>query len=95
MTLANVPDSEFERWKKLGFTHIWLQGIWTVGPLCRAHALGSKNLRHTLDKILPGWTDKDVPGSARTAIGELHRASALGGEGGLKAIRARLNSGKG
>src|SRR3984957_8467456 len=91
VTLANVPDSEFAQWRKLGFTHIWLQGIWTVGPRCRAHALGSKNLRHTLDKILPGWTDKDVPGSTY-AIGEYTVPAALGGEEGLKTFRAKLNS---
>jgi glycosidase len=91
VTLGNVPDSEFERWQKLGFTHIWLQGIWTVGPRCRAHALGSNNLKKTLDKILPGWTDKDVPGSPY-AIGEYAVPATLGGEDGLKAIRAKLNS---
>jgi hypothetical protein len=91
VTLGNVPDSEFERWQKLGFTHIWLQGVWTVGPRCRAHALGSRNLKKTLDKILPGWTEKDVPGSPY-AIGEYAVPAALGGEDGLKAIRANLNS---
>ena len=32
VTLANVPDAELARWQKLGFTHIWLMGVWTTGP---------------------------------------------------------------
>ena len=87
-----MPDSEFQRWQQLGFSHIWLQGIWTtVGLRCRAHALGSKSLKKTLDEILPDWTDKDVPGSSY-AIGEYTVPAALGGDEGLKAFRARLNS---
>ena len=91
ITLANVPDTEFRRWQQLGFTHIWLQGVWTTGPRCRAHALGSENLGKTLDEILPGWTENDVPGSPY-AIAEYAVPAALGGEEGLKTFREKLNS---
>ncbi len=36
VTLANVPDAEFTAWQKLGFSHIWLMGVWTTGPQARA-----------------------------------------------------------
>jgi Alpha amylase, catalytic domain len=91
VTLAEVPDSEFQRWRRLGFTHIWLMGVWTTGPRCREHALHSEGLKQTLDRILPGWTADDVPGSPY-AIGAYEVPSRLGGEDGLKAFREKLNS---
>ena len=39
ITLANVPEAEFAQWQKLGFTHIWLMGVWTTGPRAREKAL--------------------------------------------------------
>src|SRR5262245_34630852 len=47
ITLADVPDAEFERWNRSGFTHIWLMGVWTTGPQSRAAALASDALRRT------------------------------------------------
>ena len=63
ITLANVPDSEFARWRELGFTHIWLMGVWTTGPRSRGVALASHELQARFDQILPGWHPRDVPGS--------------------------------
>jgi len=39
ITLANVPEAEFAEWRRLGFTHIWLMGVWATGPRSRAEAL--------------------------------------------------------
>jgi hypothetical protein len=89
VTLANVPDAEFATWEKLGFTHIWLMGVWTTGPLARAEALTHSELRRAYDQVLPGWTEGDVPGSPY-AIGDYQVPVALGGEVGLKAFRERL-----
>ncbi|MDB6064400.1 MAG: alpha amylase catalytic region [Pedosphaera sp.] len=90
ITLANVPDSEFERWQQLGFTHIWAMGVWITGPRSRAMALADPLLRKSLDEILPGWREEDVPGSPY-AIANYEVPSALGGEAGLKAFRKKLN----
>ena len=32
VTLVSVPDEEFTAWQRLGFTHVWLMGMWTTGP---------------------------------------------------------------
>jgi glycosidase len=32
-TLHKVPDHQFTEWHRLGFTHIWLMGVWECGPL--------------------------------------------------------------
>jgi hypothetical protein len=31
--LQNVPDDQFTEWTRLGFTHLWLMGVWECGPL--------------------------------------------------------------
>jgi hypothetical protein len=91
ITLANVPDTEFARWRRLGFTHLWLMGVWTTGPRCRSLDLKSRGLQDTFNKILPGWTEDDVPGSPY-AIGAYEVPPALGGEAGLKTFREKLNA---
>jgi glycosidase len=91
ITLANVPEAEFTRWRRLGFTHLWLMGVWTTGPRCRALSLKSRSLQDTFNKILPGWTEDDVPGSPY-AIGAYEVPAALGGEAGLKTFREKLNA---
>ena len=90
ITLANVPGSEVARWRKLGFTHIWLMGVWTTGPRARAEALQHPDLRKAYDEVLPGWRDEDVGGSPY-AIGDYQVPPALGGEAGLGAFRERLH----
>jgi len=89
ITLANVPDSELAGWERLGFTHIWLMGVWTTGPRARAEALQHPELRQAYDQVLPGWGDADVGGSPY-AIGDYQVPAALGGEAGLGAFRQRL-----
>nr|WP_050785681.1 alpha-amylase family glycosyl hydrolase [Pedosphaera parvula] len=90
VTLESVPDSEFDRWKQLGFTHIWLMGIWTTGPKSRSHALHNPSLRQRYTELLPGWQEEDVPGSPY-AIADYEVPADLGGEAGLKKFRLRLN----
>ena len=90
ITLANVPDSEPAGWRKLGFTHIWLMGVWTAGPRARAEALKHPELRRAYDQVLPGWQEADVAGSPYS-IGEYQVPPALGGEAGLEQFRRRLH----
>ena len=88
ITLANVPEAEFARWRRLGFTHIWLMGVWTTGARARARALEHPQLRAAFDTILPGWHDEDVGGSPY-AIADYQVPHALGGEAGLKKFRLK------
>ncbi len=90
VTLANVPDSEFAAWRKLGCTHVWLMGVWTTGPRARAEALKPPELRRAYDEVLPGWQESDVAGSPY-AIGDYEVPLALGGEAGLARFRQRLH----
>lgn len=90
ITLADVPDSEFARWQNLGYTHIWLMGVWTAGPRARAEALKHPELRKAYDQALPGWCEADVAGSPY-AIGDYQVPPALGGEAGLAQFRRKLH----
>jgi len=89
VTLADVPAEEFSRWQKLGFTHVWLMGVWTTGPRARDLALQEPNLRCAYDAVLPGWTEADVAGSPYS-IADYSVPATLGGDEGLKQFRARL-----
>jgi Alpha amylase, catalytic domain len=89
-TLETVPDSAFEQWKQLGFTHIWLMGVWTTGPKSRSHALHNPHLRRRYAEILPGWHEGDVLGSPYS-ISHYEVPVALGGDAGLQSFHRRLN----
>ncbi len=91
VTLGNVPEEEFARWRELGFTHLWLMGVWPTGPRSRAVALQSPELRGAFDAVLPDWQDADVAGSPY-AIAAYQVAPALGGEAGLKRFRQQLKA---
>src|SRR6267143_4841748 len=90
ITLATVPDEEFADWQRLGFTHIWLMGVWTTGSRARKLALNEPNLRRAYDELLPGWRKEDVAGSPYS-IAEYKVPPALGGNSSLKEFRARLH----
>jgi hypothetical protein len=87
-TLAEVPDSEFARWQRLGFTHVWLMGVWTTGPRSRAVALATAQM--------PGLDEAgSIPiaaeiGGSPYAIAEYRVSPVLGGESGLAEFRRRL-----
>jgi hypothetical protein len=90
VTLASVPDSEFAHWQRLGFTHIWLMGVWATGERARQQAVDEPNLRAAYDWMIPGWQSNDVGGSPYS-IADYSVPVALGGDEGLKQFRARLH----
>jgi hypothetical protein len=86
ITLSEIPDSEIERWRKLGFTHIWLMGVWQIGPQARAEAL--KHWRAKWRKEIPS-SEADVEGSPY-AIQEYSVDPRLGEPLGLLMLKERL-----
>ena len=91
VSLASVPDEVVREWAELGFTHIWLMGVWSVGPRSRQQALQSPALREQLSRSCPGWRPADVTGSPYAPSG-YRVASALGGESGLARFRQQLQT---
>jgi len=90
VTLESVPLTEFEQWKRYGFTHIWLMGAWSTGPLAQAQALAHPALRQSYSEALPDWTEVDIAGSPY-AIADYHIAKALGGDEALESFRNKLH----
>ena len=90
ITLATVPAAEFAQWQKLGFTHIWLMGVWTTGDRARRMAINEPNLRRAYDDLIPGWREEDVAGSPYS-IAAYEVPAALGGDAGLQSFRDQLH----
>jgi hypothetical protein len=91
LTLGTVPESCFDEWKRFGFTHIWLMGVWTSGPRSRQQALTNEDLRRAYREVLPDWREQDVGGSPY-AVADYSVASGLGDESSLKQFRERLHA---
>lgn len=73
--LSDVPDSELDRWRDQGFTHVWLMGVWQVGA--RARALALREWREKWRTQFPASTEENVQGSPY-AIAEYSVDSRLG-----------------
>lgn len=91
MTLGTVPEGELEYWTRLGFTHIWLMGVWTTGPKTRQLARAQPWLRARLNELLPGADETEL-GSSPYAIQQYRVAADLGGNKALEQFRRRLNA---
>ncbi|MBK7999840.1 MAG: alpha-amylase [Verrucomicrobia bacterium] len=88
--LGNVPDSEFDSWRKIGVTHLWLMGVWSTGPKSRQAFLDLPDTESRLRTALPDWAPPDVVGSPY-AISSYSVPEVLGGETGLQRFRTTLN----
>ena len=87
--LGTVPETEFKEWRGLGFTHIWLMGIWSVGRRVRNHALRWSS-SGSYGAALPDWCNADVLGSPY-AIADYQVPASMGGSAGLEKFRNSLH----
>jgi len=89
--LGEVPDHEFARWRDLGFTHVWMMGMWKTSEASRQLYLRLPETAGFLNKTFPGWNPADVPGSA-FAIAGYQVPEPMGGDAGLERLRAQLHA---
>jgi hypothetical protein len=87
--MGSVPEAEFDYWRRLGISHIWLMGIWTSGKMARRHALREARARR-YDQALPDCRPEDVDGSPY-AIGDYKVGEMIGREAGLEKFRKQLH----
>lgn len=87
--LGQVPAREIERIASLGFTHVWLMGVWETGPRSRAIAREDKALDRSCRIALPDLEEEDFSGSP-FAVAAYRVDRELGGETGLKTFRTLL-----
>jgi 1,4-alpha-glucan branching enzyme len=89
VTLGSVPESEIRTWETLGFSHIWLMGVWETGPQARQASLDSPTLCQACRDALPDFTPEDLVGSPY-AVARYRVSRDLGGASGLKRFRRQL-----
>ncbi len=94
ITLAEVPDSEWDSLARLGFDAVWLMGVWRRSErarqieLAKAAAPGGAA---QYDRALPGWKPEDVIASPY-AVAEYAPDPHVGTWESLDAVRAKLHA---
>lgn len=61
--IGNVPESEWEKFKRQGFDSIWLMGVWKRSPKARELALRIPDLTQLYTRFAPHWKPEDICGS--------------------------------
>jgi len=91
VSLADVPDSEWNRLAGLGFDLIWLMGVWERSPESRREFRGDASSFANFQKALPSATLDDVVGSPYS-IRRYQPDPRIGDWAALDATRAKLNA---
>jgi len=91
LSLADVPDSEWNRLAGLGFDLIWLMGVWERSRESRREFRGDASSFANFQKALPGATLDDVVGSPYS-VRRYQPDPRIGDWAALDATRARLNA---
>ncbi len=90
LTLATVPDEEWQIIARRGFDLVWLMGVWQRSPGARQKALHHEALKQEYSRVLPSWTDEDIDGSPY-AIYNYELEAKLGNPGELAQLKSKLN----
>jgi glycosidase len=89
VTLATTPEVEIASWKKRGFTHIWLMGVWATGPKTRDLARAQPDLRALSAEAFGKGGEERLAGSPY-AVADYTADESLGGAAALRQFRAKL-----
>lgn len=90
MTLATIPEEEWQLLARRGFDFFWFMGVWQRSPGARQEALRNQHLRQEFDQALSGWTEEDVTGSPY-AVYTYTLDPTLGNPDDLAQLKAKLN----
>ncbi|MGH9702161.1 MAG: alpha-amylase family glycosyl hydrolase, partial [Candidatus Acidiferrales bacterium] len=91
LSLAEVPDHDWDELATLGFDLVWLMGVWERSPLGRKMAQTDPHLFPLYEKALPGWHPDQVVGSPYS-IRDYSPDPRIGSWSDLAAARQELNS---
>lgn len=89
LTLATVPDAEWDAIAMLGFDAVWLMGVWERSPEGIRISMANPGLREDFQRALPDFRDEDNVGSpycVRRYVVDAH----LGGPEALATARRKL-----
>lgn len=90
LTLASIPQEEWEHLADLGFDMVWLMGVWRRSQASRREALRDPALQKSYSLALPDWNEDDVGGSPY-AVNDYSLDPALGTEAELSEVKTKLN----
>jgi hypothetical protein len=91
ITLANVPDAEWDALAKLSFNIIWFMGVWKRSAESRRIMLENRGNHPDFDRALPDWKPSDVIGSPYAVAGYVPDAR-VGGWAALDAAREKMRA---
>jgi len=90
VSLADVPQREWDKMAEFGFDAVWLMGVWRRSPAGRAIAQADSNIRTACTSVFPGFrSSRDIVGSPY-CIADYEVDNTLGGGTGLAAARQEL-----
>ena len=69
ITVAEVPDFEWDNLANLGFDIIWLMGVWQRSPISRRMNVENPGNIPQFSLALPGWKSEDVISSPYAVAG--------------------------
>ncbi len=90
LTLATVPDDEWDRIAATGFNAVWLMGVWERSPMGIGISMSNEGLLADFRRALPDFTPADNVGSpycVRNYVVDAH----LGGAEALAIVRQKLS----
>ncbi len=90
LNLSSVPIEEWQWFKKLGFSYIWLMGIWQASPYSREISFNTQYLYEEYNRVLPDLNPEDV-GSSPYAIFNYEIDPNLGTRDDLLKLKSALN----
>jgi hypothetical protein len=94
ITLAEVPDAEWDSLQRLGFDIVWLMGVWRRSPRARQIALATAQTpggAAQYDGALPGWRPEDIIASPY-AVAEYVPDPRVGTWHSLDVVRTKLHA---
>ncbi len=91
MRLADIPDLEWDRIRRLGFDLVYLLGIWQRSPAGRRLFRTDASQFPIFDHALPGWTIDSVVGSP-FSIRDYSPDARIGSWEDVDAVRAKLHA---
>jgi len=91
ITLAGVPDSEWDALAAQGFHIVWLMGVWQRSPISRRMNVEDPGNIPQFNLALPGWKPEDVISSPYSVAGYAPDPR-IGSWEALDAAREKLRS---
>ncbi|MEC4748132.1 alpha-amylase family glycosyl hydrolase [Methylomicrobium sp. Wu6] len=89
ISLASLPDAEWDRIASLGFDAVWLMGVWERSPVGIRISMANEGLRADFQRVLPDFKETDNVGSPY-CIRRYTVDEHLGGPEALAIARAKM-----